>query len=177
MQKFLFLLIAVFHFANVSAQWKNVKSTTISFKIKNAGIKVDGSFKKATISIVVDDTKPENSSFMGIVDAKSISTGIKLRDTHLKEKEDFFNTEKFPSLTMKSVSVSQKKPDVYIVVWDLTMKGVARRFSSEVITKIVDNSLLLSTDFVINRNDWNVGGSSITMGDNVTVKLKSTLSK
>ena len=177
MQKILFLFIAIFHFGHSIAQWKNVKSTTISFKIKNAGIKVDGSFKKATISIVVDDTKLENSTFMGVVDANSISTGIKLRDTHLKEKEDFFYTEKFPSLTMKSVSVTQKKPDVYTVVWDLTMKGSTRRFSSEVVTKIVDNTLLLSTEFVINRNDWNIGGNSFTMGDQVTVKIKSTLSK
>lgn len=177
MQKILFLFIAVFHFGHSIAQWKNVKSTTISFKIKNAGIKVDGSFKKATISIVVDETKPENSNFMGVVDANSISTGIKLRDTHLKEKEDFFNTEKFPTLSMKSVSVTKKRPDLYTVVWDLSMKGKTRRFSSDVLAIIVDNTLLLTTEFVINRNDWNIGGNSYTIGDQVTVKIKSTLSK
>jgi polyisoprenoid-binding protein YceI len=126
---------------------------------------------------MIDENDPAKSSFFGTIEANSINTGLNLRDKHLKEKEEFFNTSKFPSLTMKSVTVVQKSPGIYTVTWDLTMKGVARRFNSEVTTKIEGGNLMVSTQFKINRNDWNLGGSSMTMGDAVTVKINSILTK
>lgn len=160
-----------------SAQWNKVKSTSISFKIKNAGISVDGNFKTATIKVNVDEANPAKSSFSGVVEAKSINTDNNLRDSHLRDKEEFFNVSKYPSLSMKSVSVTKKSAGVYTVVWDMTIKGVTRRFSSDVLTKAEGDLLLISTEFKVNRRDWNVGENSMIMSDNVSIKLKSTLSK
>jgi polyisoprenoid-binding protein YceI len=159
------------------AQWNKVTVNKIAFKIKNAGINVNGSFGKANIQINVDEKNPSNSTFLGVVEASSIKTGINLRDNHLKDKEEFFNIASYPTLTMKSTKVVLKSAGVYTVTWILTMKNVARQFTSDVTTKESGNVLLLSTSFTINRNDWNIGGNSMTMGDQVTIQLNSSVTK
>ena len=87
------------------AQWNKVQNSSINFKIKNAGIWVNGSFTNATVEVNINEANPTQSTFSGIVESKSIQTGIKLRDNHLRDKDDFFNVEKFPTLSMKSVRV------------------------------------------------------------------------
>lgn len=64
--KFIFLLCFLYS-TNMYAQWNIVKSSSIVFKIKNAGFNVDGHFKVATITAKVDDANIENSFFQGIV--------------------------------------------------------------------------------------------------------------
>jgi polyisoprenoid-binding protein YceI len=162
---------------NAVAQWNKVKSSTIAFKIKNAGLNVNGSFGNATVQINIDESNPSNSFFNGVVQANSVKTGINLRDNHLKDKEEFFNVSKFPTLAMKSIKVVPKTPEIYTVTWILTMKGVSRQFTSDVTVKKSQETLLLSCSVVVNRNDWNVGGRSLTMGDNVTILLSATVSK
>jgi len=159
------------------AQWNKVQNSSVNFKIKNAGIWVNGSFTKANVKVNIDEANPTQSTFSGIVESKSIQTGIKLRDNHLRDKDDFFNVEKFPTLNMKSVSVSIKSPGVYAVKWSLTIKGVTKLFTSDVNTNREGNTLNIFTNFAINRNDWNIGGNSFTMGDNVSVKLSTSVIK
>ncbi len=171
------ILFFLFISYTVKAQWKNVSLTTISFKIKNAGIGVDGKFGKIISQLFIDESNPSKSTFTGTVESNSISTGIQLRDNHLKDKDEFFNVVKYPTIVMKSVSVVVKNKGIYNVTWDLTIKGVTRRFSTEVLTKVDGNNMIVSTQFKINRNDWNIGGSSLTMGDAVTVKLNARLTK
>jgi polyisoprenoid-binding protein YceI len=161
----------------IEAQWKNVKYTAITFKIKNAGIGVDGKFAKVNAVVFIDESDPTKSSFMGTADANTISTGIKLRDNHLKEKEEFFYTSNYPIVSMKSVKVLPKSSGLYTVTWDLTMKGVTRRFTSDVSSTIIGTELQLNAQFKINRNDWKLGGNSMTMADIVTVKLMAVLTK
>jgi polyisoprenoid-binding protein YceI len=76
---------------------------------------------------------------------------------------------------MKSVSVSINNPGVYTVKWSLTIKGITRRFSSEVQTLREGNELTIFTLFTINRNDWNIGGQSFTLGDFVSIKLSTSV--
>jgi polyisoprenoid-binding protein YceI len=159
------------------AQWNKVQNSSITFKIKNAGIWVNGSFTSATIQVNINESNPSQSTFSGIVESTSIQTGIKLRDNHLRDKDDFFNVEKFPTLSMKSVSVSIKSPGVYTIKWSLTIKGITKFFFSDVNTQRDGNALKLFASFTINRNDWNLGGKSFTMSDNVTVKLFTTVIK
>ena len=159
------------------AQWNKVQNSSINFKIKNAGIWVNGSFTSATVQVNINEATPTQSTFSGIVESKSIQTGIKLRDNHLRDKDDFFNVEKFPTLSMKSVSVSIKSPGVYIVKWSLTIKGITKLFSSDVNTVREGNTLNIFSNFAINRNEWNIGGNSFTMGDNVSIKLSTSVIK
>ena len=57
--------------------------------------------------------------------ASSISTNNEMRDGHLRSA-DFFEQEKYPTLTLKSTSVSAKGGDDYDLVADLTIQGVTK---------------------------------------------------
>jgi polyisoprenoid-binding protein YceI len=177
MKKIILIFAVLLYGLQANAQWKSVKNLQIDFKIKNAGIGVDGTFKTAKAIVYLDESNLSKSSFVGIVEVASISTGIKLRDTHLKEKEEYFQADKFPTINMKSVSIALKSAGVYAVVWELTMRGVTRKFTSDVTTVVKDNNLVLSTQVKLNRLDWKVGGKSFTMNDYVTLKLSASVLK
>ncbi|MBL7755438.1 MAG: YceI family protein [Chitinophagaceae bacterium] len=177
MKSISFLLFAFLFHSQTYAQWNKIINSTITFKIKNAGIWVKGSFTKSSIQVSFDEVNLAQSEFIGQIDANSIQTGIKLRDNHLRDKEEFFYVKKHPTLTMKSVLITRKSPGIYTVKWSLSMKGITRLFSSDVHTLQEGNALKFYTTFTINRNDWNIGGSSFTMGDYVTITLNTTVQK
>jgi polyisoprenoid-binding protein YceI len=176
---FFHCLVMLLCCATVSfCQGQKVTSFSVTFKIKNFGATVDGSFKKGSAKINFNEASPNLSTFEGSVEANSISTGNKLRDGHLKDKEEFFNVVKYPTLTMKSVTVEKISEGNYQITWDITMKGITRRLKAPMsITAAANNSKQFSSEFKINRNEWKVGGSSMTMGDAVTIKIQATTTK
>ena len=59
------------------------------------------------------------------IDATTISTREPKRDAHLRSA-DFFDVEKFPTLTFKSTKVEPVGPGRLRMTGDLTMRGVTR---------------------------------------------------
>jgi polyisoprenoid-binding protein YceI len=97
----------------------------LQFKVKHLMITtVTGSLKSfsAELSSNGDDFENAEISFSG--DLSSIDTGNADRDNHLKSG-DFFEIEKFPTMTFKSTSVT-KDGDDYIVNGDLTIKETTK---------------------------------------------------
>lgn len=172
-----FIFLLFFNILYANAQLNGVATATIDFKIKNAGISVNGSFTNVKTTVIFDEKYLQSASLVGIAQSNSINTGITLRDNHIKEKEAFFNVKAFPVLNMKSVSVTKKSNDIYVVSWDLTIKGITKRLNTELLTEPQKEGLLMTTEFKINRNDWNIGGSSLFMSDIVAIKLKFLLRK
>src|SRR3989338_6889917 len=80
----------------------DVDHTTIEFKIKHFGISsVSGKFGKFDADIQWDNENPVKSTVNATIETKSIDTGKEKRDNHLRS-DDFFKTEKFPTMTFKS---------------------------------------------------------------------------
>lgn len=149
------------------------KANSITFSIRNFGVKIDGSFGGLTGAIRFDTEHPESGVFNVSVDATSIDTGIDLRDKHLR-KEDFFDVEKYKSIKFSSVGIKKASaPDTWIVKGNLTIKGHTQEISIPFkVDKSTADDLNFYGEFVINRNDFDVGGRSISLGDDVTVELK-----
>jgi len=99
--------------------------STIAFRLNHMMGKVNGKFTRFEGRIEVDRDHPQQSSVNVKIATGSIDTGIAKRDTHLLSAE-FFNAEKFPSITFKSRSVKQTGPQSGDIVGDLTMHGVTR---------------------------------------------------
>jgi polyisoprenoid-binding protein YceI len=99
--------------------------TQIGFKVRHFVSKVGGHFAKFEGTIVLDRTKPEESSVDLKIEATSIDTGVPNRDKHLNSA-DFFDTAKFPEITFKSTKIAVKGKDAYEVTGDLTMRGVTK---------------------------------------------------
>ena len=99
--------------------------STIGFAVRQFLGTTQGKFAKFTGRIDVDREHPENSSVTTQIDVRSIDTGIKKRDDHLRSTE-FFNVEKFPHITFKSRSVKRTGQQTGDIVGDLTMHGVTK---------------------------------------------------
>lgn len=170
----LFFLLSTFTLT-LFGQGQHVITCTADFKIKNAGISVDGSFTPVKAAIQWNEKNPSASKISGEVMAQSVKTGIALRDRHLREKSDFFNAPKFPKLSMESVRIEPDATGNFQVTWDLTIKGLTLRFKSVLHREMKGTQTRLWTDFKIDRRQWKVGGNSITMSDLVSVHLDALL--
>lgn len=172
--KILFLAIAlVFSVSLEAGKYVSASKSAVSFSLKNAGFTVKGKFSDVKAKVTFDESNLSSSSFYGIVKASTVSTGNSLRDRHLRNKAAFFNVAKFPSITMKSTSIKKISAGKYSVEWNLKMKGITKKVKTTVYSKKSSTGLYLSTNFNINRNTWGLGGSSVTMGDIVTMKLST----
>jgi polyisoprenoid-binding protein YceI len=86
---------------------------------------VKGEFTKVTGSVNYDEANPSASSINATIDVNSVSTREPQRDTHLKSS-DFFDVEKFPTITFVSKEVVKSGDDSFEVVGDLTIHGVTK---------------------------------------------------
>lgn len=84
-----------------------------------------GIFRASAGHFVFDAEKPENSSVEATVQTASIDMGTEAWDKHMKNA-DFFNVEKFPTMTFKSSKVSQSGEKTALVEGDLTILGVTK---------------------------------------------------
>lgn len=86
--------------------------------------KVRGSFRSFSGTLELDDADLTRSSVSVSIDAASVDTAEPKRNAHLKSA-DFFDVERFPTLTFKSKSIT-KSGDRYAVTGDLTIHGVQK---------------------------------------------------
>jgi polyisoprenoid-binding protein YceI len=158
--------------------------TVAEFKVKHMMISnVKGQFTGVKGVLVLDETNPANSYVEASIDAASINTREPQRDAHLKSA-DFFDVEKFPTLSLKSTRVSRTGDGELAVTGDLTIHGVTRNvvFHVEGPTAPAkdpwgNTRVGLSATTRINRKDfgltWNAAleTGGILVGDEVTITL------
>ncbi len=78
------------------------------FKVRHLMISnVKGQFKGVTGTLKLDNADLTKSVVEVSIDAATINTNEAQRDAHLKSA-DFFDVEKFPTLTFKSTRVSKR---------------------------------------------------------------------
>ena len=76
-------------------------------------------------TLVFDDQNPAKSSVDVTMPLSDLDTHVPALDKHLKEP-DFFDAEKFPTITFKSTSVQPLGGKHYKVSGDLTVHGVTK---------------------------------------------------
>ncbi|WP_020602769.1 YceI family protein [Spirosoma spitsbergense] len=165
------LLVALFITFSVMAQpnWKPVKAT-VAFKIRNAGLNVNGSFSGFTGSLVFDPAAPEKAQFSASVDAATVDTGIGLRDNHLK-KEEYFDVARHPKISLKSTRIEKKGANKYVGTFALTLKGTTRTVTIPFTVSQSGETAQFSGEFAIDRRDYDVGGRSMLMSNDATISL------
>lgn len=104
--------------------------SNVTFSVRHMVFsKVRGRFGSFTTELALDPTDLAKSSVKATIDVASIDTGVADRDTHLKSA-DFFDAEKFPTITFASTSVS-KGADGVSLTGDLTIHGVTKPVTLE----------------------------------------------
>jgi polyisoprenoid-binding protein YceI len=103
----------------------------VDFQIRHLTVSnVRGSLSKVTGSVVWDEKDLSKASVTATIDATTVSTNNDARDKHLKTA-DFFNVEKFPTMTFKSTSVTRVNGKLK-VIGDLTLTGVTKSVTLDV---------------------------------------------
>ena len=101
----------------------------IGFAVRHMMIStVRGRFKDFEAKLDIDDSDLTHSYLEGTVKTASIETEDVNRDAHLRSP-DFFEADKYPTMTFKSTRIEKVGDDHYHVVGDLTIKDVTRQIT------------------------------------------------
>jgi polyisoprenoid-binding protein YceI len=166
--------------------WKiDPAHSSAEFKVKHMMIcNVKGSFRVSEGVLTENPASPTLSGIRATIEAGTVSTGEDQRDTHLKSA-DFFDIDKFPTMTFKSTSVQQKGEGEYSVTGDLTIHGITKPVTFAVEGPGAPNKdpwgntrIGLAATTKINRKDfgltWNstleTGG--VLVGEEVAISLE-----
>ena len=138
--------------------------TTLEFTVtKWMVFKEQGLFQDFQGHLAYDPQHPEKSRVEVTVQASSIDTREPNRDKVLRS-DDFFDVEKYPTLSFESIGATSKGPDRLDVTGDLTIHGVTHRITIPV--KVlgvrempnVGSFVGFETNFTIDRRDYGVLG-------------------
>lgn len=169
------LLFPVAGFSQAASSWTILNTSSVTFTIKNFGSNVDGRLSGVTGSIHYDATDLKGSKFDVKVDVSTINTENTKRDNHLKN-EDFFEVETYPYITFTSTSI-EKDGDGYKVTGKLKIKNVEKTVTIPFYVTQSGNKAVFKGDLEVNRVEYGVGGSSMTMGDTVTITISVSATK
>ena len=158
--------------------------SSINFHVRHLMVsKVHGRFHKWDGKLELDAENPANSKLEVTIDAASIDTREPKRDDHLRSA-DFFEVEKYPTLTFKSTKVEKIGDDKLALTGDLTIHGVTK----EVVLAVEGGDIVkdpwggtrtgYSAKTAISRKDfgltWNVAleTGGIVVGDKIEITLE-----
>ena len=98
--------------------------TTVGFVARHMLSKVHGRFTKVDGQLKIGEAL-EDSEVHVVIDARSVTTDSEQRDTHLRTS-DFFEVEKYPTITFNSTALRPGKDSTFELDGDLTIKGISR---------------------------------------------------
>lgn len=172
-QILLSILILLMATTAYAAPWKiDTAHSGIYFDAKHIFATIRGHFEDYKATLNIDTDNITQSSCQWTVEAKSITTFNRKRDTHLRS-EEFFDTRNYPTLTFKSTKITAKGGNRYTIEGDLTIRGITKKISAPLIFhgtkpnpfKKSQTVSGFTTQFTINRLDFEVGsGKFYTMG-------------
>jgi polyisoprenoid-binding protein YceI len=167
MQKTFFISLIIFLSVTIYGQ----DDSYIGFEIRNAGITVNGTFSDFNIDIKIDPSDLSNAKFNGSIQVKSIDTGIKKRDKDLMNKS-YFDVENHPKIVFIATSVESGGNGKYEITGKLKIKGVTKTITFEVIEVAVSGKKYFKGEFELNRRDFNVGGNSWILADELKASIR-----
>ncbi len=157
------------------------------FKVKHLMISsVKGEFKSFAAEVEGEDF--QKSSIKVVIDASSIFTNNTDRDNHLKSA-DFFDVEKYPSVTFVSTSFTKKSDELFELVGDLTMRGVTKSVALKVEFGGVaqdpwgNTKAGFTVSGKVNRKDWGLNWNAaleaggVMVSDEVQISAEIQLAK
>ena len=164
--------------------WKiDPAHSSVEFSVRHLMITtVRGRLTGVQGTVVNDSTDPARSSVEVIIDPATIDTREPQRDAHLRSA-DFFDVEKFPTLTFRSTGIDGKPGADFKLKGDLTIHGVTRPVILDVQSEgqIKDAWGGLRSGFTattkIKRSDfgltWNqlLEAGGVTVSDDVKISL------
>jgi polyisoprenoid-binding protein YceI len=120
--------------------------------------KVRGRFPEVSGTITIDD-EPERSHVEVEIKVASLDTANADRDAQLRGP-DFFNADKYPTMSFRSTKVEAGTSGTWAVTGDLTVRDVTRPITLQVdfdgasASPIGDERVAFSAATEVDREDW-----------------------
>lgn len=92
---------------------------------------VKGTFSKVSGTVQYDTADPAKSVVDATIDVSSVSTNQESRDKDLRSA-NFFDAEKYPTMTFKSKKIESAGPGKLKMIGDLTIHGVTKEVMFDV---------------------------------------------
>ena len=187
---FFLLMVSSTVWANPSQKWNFDRAhSSLNFSINHFFTPVDGRFDDFNVELNFDPENLDNSSIDVVIQVASINTGNEKRDGHL-QTADFFDAEKFPTITFKSNKITASGDNNFVAKGILKVKDVAREIElpfkllgikdlPEQMQKMfggITHVAGFESSYTLNRNDYTVGTGSwaatLVVGDEVNLRIK-----
>src|ERR1700676_1545595 len=157
--------------------WKaDSANARISFSVHGPFGMVHGSFSGLQSTIQFNEKDISGSSITASVDAKTVRTGISLRNSDLRNKEEWLNTDKYPRITFRSKKI-EKATNGYKALGELTIKGVTKPVEIPFTFTSKDATGLFKGQFSIKRSEYNLGKEGGSVGSLITIILTVPVKK
>jgi polyisoprenoid-binding protein YceI len=167
-------LISVLFFAgNWSVDGPRAK---IMFSVKGPFGTVHGNFSGLKATIQFDEKDLAGSSFTASIETKTVNTGVGLRNSDLRNKEIWLNSEKYPTISFHSKKI-EKTAKGFSALGELTIKSTTKELAIPFTFAAKGNSGVFNGLFHINREDYKVGNKGGSVGDDITISLEVPVTK
>jgi polyisoprenoid-binding protein YceI len=154
-----------------TGNWKvDTANAKVNFSLHGPFGTVHGSFTGLEATINFNEKSLSSSSITASVDAKTVSTGVSLRNSDLRNKEEWLNTDKYPRITFKSKKI-EKTDSGYKATGDMTIKDVTKPVEIPFTFTSKDATGIFKGQFTIKREDYNIGKSGGSVGSLITIIL------
>lgn len=176
----LFLTVSAF-----AQKWNVDKAhSKIGFTVTHLLVsEVDGNFKKFDASITSSKEDFTDAVFDISIDVTSVNTDNDMRDGHLK-KPDFFDAEKFATITFKSTGISKVADKKYKLNGNLTMRGVTKPVTFDLTLTGMGKNMRTQKPLAgfkltgtVKRTDFGVGGTPSPVSDEVEIRAVGEFGK
>lgn len=139
MKKLTYIFLAIiFSITAASSQttWKiDPAHSNVEFTVTHLIIsEVTGRFTEFEVMLTQTKDDFTGSSIDATINVNSVDTDNERRDKHLLTP-DFFNSEKFPTITFKSTSFKSSGKNKFNIIGDLTINGITKPVTLESIFK------------------------------------------
>lgn len=152
--------------------------SNVEFSVRHMVVStVKGNFGKVEGTMTVDANDHAASLTEATIHVSSIETRDPNRDGHLKSA-DFFDIEKYPTITFKSTKTERVDDTHYRVTGDLTIRDVTKpvvlttEYEGEVKDLYGKQRASYTAETEINRKDFGLGWNAALEGGGVVVSEK-----
>jgi polyisoprenoid-binding protein YceI len=181
--KKLFFLFGIALFSTTlfaQTKWKSdPMHSKLAFGVTHLAISdIEGLFKTFDVSVAAGKDDFSDAVFELSVNVASINTEVEMRDNHLRSA-DFFEVEKYSTMTFKSTSIKKEGNNKYKLTGNLTLHGITKPATMDLWyrgTTVNPMSKATTAGFqltgTIKRSDFGIGSKfpAPMLSDEVSIK-------
>ena len=135
-------------------------------------------FQDFDATATVDPDSPEDSALRVRIDPASIDSAVEAFDEHLKSP-DMFDVAQHPEITFVSTGLTMESPDSGQLTGDLTMKGITKPVTLDVVLNGAGENreglpaFGISATGQLDRSEWDLGYAAPFVGTEVDLRIEA----